>query len=213
MKFYKLILTATFLIGLFPVKRLYSQTFIIPGIGASLHNLELEEFSGSIIQSYEGLNNNFDFDFEVDFKHYLTSMWFVSLNSCLYLRNHEYTIFTYGIIPQFDYSYRLFHYGISSGIEVVNNIKIGIGLTRIFLFNRKKFYSDIFIEKLDSKSLYFSAFFLSYKWERFIAKVSYSKSLPTSNMYGIELFSIHIGYQWKVFEPLQRKSKVNCPKL
>ena len=84
-----------------------------------MHNLELEEYSGSIRQSYEGLNNNFDFNIRVDLKHYLTPKWFVSANSCLYLANHKYTFFTSGIIPQFDYSYRLFDYGISSGVEVL----------------------------------------------------------------------------------------------
>ncbi len=213
MRFSKFILTATFWIELFLTDRLHSQTYIIPNLGISSHSIAYKHRNVGLGYSYEGLKNKVDVDIGLDLKHYLLPKWFISINSGLYLRNHTYTFFTNGFNPRSDYSYRLVDYGISSGIEVANNLEIGIGLSGIFFFNRKVIHSDMIERRVDSKSLYSSVFVLSYKWDKFIAKISYSKSLSTSNMYAIDLFSIHFGYQWKVFEPIQRKSKVNCPKL
>lgn len=213
MRFSKIILTATFLIGLFPFNRLYAQTLISTEVGVSMHNLELEEHTGSIVQSYQGLKNNFDFDISIDLKQYLIPKWFISLNSNIYIKNHTYSIHTLGINPRSDYTYRLFGYGLKTGVEIINNLEAGIGVSRTLLYDKKVIHSFMDDQKVGSSSLYCSTFFMSYKWNRFITTVSYFNSLPTSNMFSIDLFSIHLGYQWKVFEPIQRKSKVNCPKL
>lgn len=213
MRFSKVILTATFLIGLFPVIRLYSQTIISTEIGVSMHNLELEEHTGSIVQSYQGLKNNFDFDIGIDLKHYLTPKWFISLNSNIYMKNHTYSIHTLGINPRRDYTYRLFGFGLKTGVEIINNLEVGIGVSRILLYDQKVIHSIMYEQKAGSSSLYCSTFFMSYKWNKFITSITYKKSIINSNLTSIDLFSIHFGYRWKIFDPIKRKSKVNCPKL
>ena len=213
MRFSKFIMTATFLIGLFLVNRLYAQTFISTEIGVSMHNLELEEHSGSIIHSYQGLKNNFDLDIGIGLKHYLIPKWFVSLNSNIYMKKHNYSIYTLGINPRSDYTYRLFGYGLKTGVEVINNLGVGIGVLRILVYDQKVIHSFMAEHNAGSGSLYYSTFFMFYKWNEFITSITYNKTINDSNMTSIDLFSIHFGYRWKVFEPIKRKSKVNCPKL
>jgi len=213
MRFSIIILSATFLIGLFPVKRLYSQTFISTEIGVSIHNLELAEHSGNIIHSYQGLKNNIDFDIGIELKHYLIPKWFISLNSNIYLKKQTYSIHTLGINPRSDYTYRLFGYGLKSGVEILNNLEVGLGISRISMYGQKVIHSDLVERNIDSEIKNCATVSIVYKWDKFITKVTYTKSLPTSDMSDIDLFSIHFGYRWKIFEPIKRKSKVNCPKL
>lgn len=213
MRFSKFILTATFLIVLFPVNRLYAQTFISTEVGVSMHNLELEEHSGSIIHSYQGLKNNFDFDIGIGLKHYLIPKWFVSLNSNIYMKKHNYSIHTFGINPRSDYTYRLFGYGLKTGVEIINNLEVGMGVSRILLYNQKVIHSFMVEKNAGSSSSYCSTFFISYKWNKFITSITYYKAINKSNLTGINLFSIHFGYRWKIFDPIKRKSKVNCPQL
>jgi len=208
-----IILYATFLIGLFTAKCLYSQTLLIPEIGTSLHNIEVEESSGSIILFYEGLKNNFDVDVGLDLKHYFLPKWFISINSNIYLKSHIFSIHTGGFIPRMDYSYRLFSYGLKSGFEIINNFEVGLGVARIQLYDRKESNIVTVKQVAGLGSRYCSTFFMSYKWNKFITSITYNKATYDSYLTSVDLFSISFGYRWKIFEPTKRNSKVNCPKL
>lgn len=200
---------ATFIIGFISINPLCSQTFVSSEIGASLHNLKVKEYSGNIIHAYEGLSNNYDLDFGVAIKHYLSPIWFISLNTSLYVKTHTYTIHTSGINPRIDFTYRIFRNDLKSGVEIIKNLEGGIGFSRMMIYNQK--VSSVINEsQAYSGTIFCPMIFIKYNWSNLSTSLNFYKSV-NNNLRDFDMLSVNFGYHWKVFNPAKGKSKVDCP--
>jgi len=210
MKFTKIKLILLFIISLVFSKKPYSQTFIIPHIGFSIHNLKINEVPVTNNYYFDNLDNKFDFSIGLDIQYYLWSRWFLNLHSSYYFLNHEYTFHSFGINPCSQYVYQIANLGFAIGLEILPRLELGIGIKNVTMYNMREKQYVLPEKKLLKSSL---NLYLSYYIKKLEFKFSYSNSIHKKELMGINIAELSVGYRFKIFNPIQKRKRVYCPKI
>jgi len=191
-----------------------AQTYLRPQVGINSHSLWFEpltENSQTVLYNHsDSKSNRVDYGIGLLLRHHFTSKWGVNFGSMYYLGINEYKISSIGFNPLTNFNYSLLSLDLTTNLRVLPRLDLGAGISRTIQY-------DIAVESLyggdsnmgfpaRSNTLY--PVYISYDFGKLALEVSYARSYDKT---GNELLSLKVGYNFKVFNEINKGEK--CPKF
>ncbi len=196
------------------IAQLSAQTYIRPQIGINSHYLwykPLTDRSPNVwYDQSDSTSSRVNYGIGLLLRHHFTSRWAVNFSSRYYLGKNEYQIFSFGFNPLINYNYRLVTFDLSTGMRVLPNLDLGVGVSRTIQYDIavESLYAGEINMDFPARGTTLYPVYISYDFGKLILELSYAHSF---NNTGYELLSLKLGYNFKVFNEIN--SGECCPEI